>query len=264
MSEPSLREVQRLMRSAIRPAGGLAGAGTAEAILNPQRGVPGAERLTVYAGGYLARTCEALEEVYDAVHHVVGEQAFAALARAYVQRHPSHDYNLSLVGRHLPEFLAVDPLSQRLPFLPDLARLERLVCQAFHAFDEPPVDPARLARYSLDEWEHARLTFQPSVGLIASPWPILDIWTARTQPRESVSIDLVDRPQRVLVFRHGLQTRCELVDEWQYRLLEGLLAGRALGTVCGELAGLAGSGPLPLADWCARWASRGLIHNLEV
>ena len=244
------------MRAAIHPARG-SDECVAGSILNPQRGVPGAERLSVYAGGYVARMREALAEVYEAVQHVVGERTFSSLAEGYAQRHPSQDYNLSLAGRHLPEFLAVFPLTQPLPFLPDLARLEWLVAQAFHAFDAPSLDPARLASRSLDEWEHASVSFHPSIGLAASRWPILDIWAARTRPRESVNIDLVNRPQRVLVFRQGLQTRCELVDERQHRLLEGLLAGRTLGAVCHDLAGRDES--LPLADWFARWAGQGLI-----
>ena len=259
MSAPSLRELQQLMRSAIRPASGPTDSHASWAILNPQRGVPGVERLSVYAGGYVARMREALTEVYEAVQHVVGDRAFDVLAHDYAQCYSSHDYNLSLAGRHLPEFLAASPLTQSLPFLPDLARLEWLVCEAFHAFDEPPLDPVRLARRSLDEWERVQLRLQPSVGLIASPWPILDIWVARTRPRESVNIDLVNRPQRVLVFRQGLQTRCELIDERQHRMLEGLRTGQTLGAVCGELAGLGGAEPLPLAEWFARWAGQGLI-----
>ena len=74
-----------------------------------------------------------------------------------------------------------------------------------------------------------------------------------------MNIDLVNRPQRVLVFRQGLQTRCELVDERQHRVLEGLLAGRTLGAVCSDLAGIAEDGPIPLAEWFAQWASQGLI-----
>ena len=97
---------------------------------------------------------------------------------------------------------------------------------------------------------------------MASLWPILDIWAARARPRDEVNIDLVNRPQRVLIFRQGLQTRCELVNEPQYRCLDGLLAGRTLGAVCGDLAGMAEHEPLPLADWFAWWVEQGLIVAL--
>lgn len=264
MSGPSLADLQRWVKSRVRPAGD-APSGAPPDILNPQRGTPGAERLAVYAGGYVARIRHALTEAYGAIRHVAGERAFTELARGYAERHPSHDYNLSLAGRHLPEFLAGWPLTSTLPFLPDLARLEWLVRQAFHAFEEPPFDPRRFAQLPLEDWGRARLAFQPSVGLAASAWPILDIWAARTQPRSAVDIDLVNHPQRVLVFRQQLEVRCELLDERQHAVLAGLLAGRPLGAVCEELATQASQGvPRLLRDWFAGWVARGLIIGCEL
>ena len=257
MGEPSLRELQQWMQSRIRPTAGTLST-ELERHVNSQRGTPGVERLSVYAGGYVARTQQALAEAYEAVHHVLGERAFAELAQRYAARFSSHDYNLSFRGRHLSEFLTTDPLTVRLPFLPDLARLEWFISQAFHAFEQPPLDPASLSGFSLDGWDRVRVVFQPSVGVIASAWPIVDIWEARTRPREEVDIDLINRPQRALVFRQGLTVRCERVDEPQHRLLDGLLAGRPLGAVCEELAHTSAA-ELPLDAWCASWARRGLV-----
>ena len=170
MSGPTLAEFQRWMKSRIRPGGPASGA-PAETLLNRQRGVAPDERLAVYAGGYLARTQDALAEVYEAVRQVLGEQSFTALAASYAARYPSREYNLSFAGRHLPELLAEPPYASRLPFLPDLARLEWTVCQAFHAFEAPPLDPAKLAAVPSDLWGRLRVRFQPSVGLVESRWP---------------------------------------------------------------------------------------------
>ena len=256
---PTLAEFQRWMKSRIRPAGLPSPAPSAtdgaEELLNAP-----VERLSVYAGGYLARTRESLAEVYEAVRFVLGEQAFTELAHAYAARHPSHDYNLSFAGRALPEFLAGAPVNRRLPFLPDLARLEWLVCQAFHAFEQPPLAPARLAAVPPDVWGRLQLSFQPAVGLAASAWPIRDIWTARRQPRETVNLEVAGRAQRVLVFRQGFEVRCELLDEPEFRLLTGLLAGRSLGDVCLTLSR---TEPSAVTPWFARWMSRGIIVRAE-
>jgi hypothetical protein len=257
----SLVELQRWMAGRIRPTA--SAAPDADAVVNPQRGTPGIERLAVYAGGYLERTRQALAEMYPAIRHVLGEGTFAELAHRYAERYPSQEYNLSLRGRHLPEFLAGDSLAQRLPFAPDLARLERLVSQAFHAFEQPPLDAAALRGVPLEAWAAMRVVFQPSVGLIASAWPILDIWQARTRPRAAIDIDVDHRPQRVFVYRQGLTVRCERVDERQAALLEGLLVGRSLGAAC-EALGHAGSAqPVPLTDWFLRWRAQGLIVRCE-
>ena len=257
---PSLAEFQRLMKSCIRPGPAARPAGAQE-WLNAQRGTPASERLKVYAEGYLVRMREALEEVYEAVRFVVGEREFGALAQAYAAAHPSHDYSLSLVGRALPEFLAGAPVTRGLPFLPDLARLEWLICQAFHAFEQPPLDRAVLASVPTDQWERLQLGFQPSVGLAASAWPILDIWNARRGPRDTVDLTVADRPQRVLVFRRELSVQCEALDEPQFTLLAALLAGRALGEACGAVRA---SDPLALTSWFARWMGGGLIVRAEL
>ncbi len=262
MSAPSLHEVQRWVKARIRPQGTASATTMPAGLLNAQRGTPGEERLAVYADGYVTRMREALAEVYEAVHHVLGDRPFHALAHAYAARHPSHDYNLSVAGRHLPTFLGQWPQTERLPFLPDLARLEWAISEAVHAFDERPLDPQRLDAVPLGAWDRRRLVLQPSVRLLSSAWPIVDIWQARTQPREQVNIDLVDHPQRVLVFRYELQARCMVVDARQYAVLEGLVAGRALGEVCGALARAAGEESLPLADWFADWAKHGLFRDV--
>jgi hypothetical protein len=231
---------------------------------NPQRGTPGVDRLAVYAGGYFARFEEALTEVYEAARHIVGAKAFAELSHVYAERYPSHDYNLSFAGRHLPEFLSTYALTAKLPFLPDLAMLEWKVCRAFHAFDQPPLDPRRAAPLTLEEWDQARLIFQPSVNLVASAWPVLDLWEARKRPRTDINVDLVNRPQRVLVFRQQMHVRCELMTESQYRLLDGLLGGETLGATCRELANELSRVQRDVSEWFAGWRRAGLITACEV
>jgi hypothetical protein len=249
------------MKSRIRP--GAPQPPGDEPVLNPQRGVPGTERLAVYAGGYYARTREALEEVYESVRHVVGEAAFARLCRAYAARYPSMEYNLNLAGRHFAELLAQEPISRELPFLPDLARLEWAVCQAFHAFEQPPLVPMALAAWPLDAWDRVQVVFQPSVHVIASDWPVLDIWQARSTPRGQINIPLVNRPQRVLVYRDGWHVRGVLLEEPAAELLQGLLSGRSLGAVCRKLEGRLDDASTRLTEWCAQWVRLGLIIRCD-
>ena len=261
MSSPSLRDVQQWFQSRIGPQP-VSGAAEPD-LLNAKRGTPGAVRLTVYAGGYAARIRQALAEVYPALAHVLGRQDFTALAGDYAGAHPSREYNLSFAGRHLPDFLATWPRTEDLPFLPDLARLEWLVCLAVHAFDHPALDPSALGRMSSGRWEDLRFVFQPFVGAVTSSWPILDIWTARTRPRDAIAIDVVHRPQRVLVSRQGVAVRCALLEPSQYEVLAALLAGRTLGEACGQLADSGADGTPPVAAWFSAWARQGLFSALQ-
>lgn len=255
---PPLRDVQRWVKTRITPGGPRLELPLSVS-LNPQGGEPGEARLAVYAEGYLARMREALAETYEAVQHLVGERAFRQLAADYAARHPSHDYNLSLTGRHLPEFLPAHLLARRLPLLPDLARLEWAVSVAFHAPARDPVDPARLSACAPEEWPRVRLVFHPSVGVVESSWPVLDVWQARTTPRERIDINVDRRPQAVLVFRRGLVVRCELIEPAQAALVRGLLAGQPLGEACAGLAGGAAEDAPAVTRWCASWMAQGLV-----
>ena len=258
----SLLEAQRWMKTRILPAERVSSA-TVAVELNPQGGEPGEERLGVYSGGYTARMREALEEAYPAVRHVLGRHAFSELARDYAVAHPSRDYNLSLAGRHLPDFLPGTLLSKELPFLPDLARLEWQVVESFHAFDLPPLDPSHLAAVPPEEWGRLRLVFQPSVRRIASEWPILDVWEARDRPVSETRIELVNRPQKILVHRNpSAQVCCELLDVRQDAVLEALIFGKTLGELSESLAGDPSGDEESLPAWFARWNAVGLISDI--
>lgn len=249
------------MKGRIRP--GAAPPDAAGAILNPQRGAVGEARLAVYADGYQARIRESLQELYEAVRQVLGQAAFGELARAYASAHRSRDYNLLLAGRDLPEFLNGWPRTRELPFLPDLARLEWAVCQAFHATDGPALDASRPAALPPEAWPRIRLALQPSVRLVASDWPVLEIWAARSQPRETIAIDLKGRPQRVLVHRQGLRVRCEAIAPAPFALLEALRDGEPLERACAKLAQTPAD-PAVIQAWFAGWMRAGLFAELQL
>jgi hypothetical protein len=255
---PTLRELQRWLAARILPAergAALAadGAALAEWLRLPD-GVEREERIAVYVNGYPARIHESLAETFPAVAHVVGPRAFDALVHRYVAAVALLSYNLNDAGAELPGFLKSDELAAGLPFLPDLAELEWRVAAAFHARDEQPLDPASLTGWSLEQWETARLRFQPSVALVRSEWPILDVWDHRETPVEEIDIDLRERPQPALVFRSGFSVQCNELTADAAEILAALLDGRRLGEV-----GAAAGEDTDVSALFASWMKSGLI-----
>ena len=260
----SLSEIQQWFKSKVQPA--LCPSSQPlplRAILNPQGGVAGEERISVYANGYFARIAESLKEAYEAIHQVTGPKKFSELCESYARRYPSHSYNLNYAGKYLPELLEKSSVTKDFPFLPDLAHLEWLLWEAFHAFDETPLDSSQIKGIAPEDWENCRIVFQPSVGLFASRWTLLEVWLNRNRPVADLSPEKLNRPQRILVGRKGDQVRCEPLDENQYKLLGGLLAGKNLGNVCDELAETAEEENLPITEWFSRWVHDGLILRLD-
>jgi hypothetical protein len=223
-------------------------------------------RLGAYVNGYPARLGEALAEAYPAVRIVVGDGTFCALVERYRPAVPVGIYSLSDVGVSLPSFLAGDELSARLPFLRDLAALEWAVLRAFHAFECERFDPASVAGWGLEIWERARLTFQPSVAVRCSAWPILDLWNLRdtsAEARREIDVEIDGRPQSVLVSRRQLTVSCELVSPAKAILLAALLDGATLGQAAESLAETTEE-ILDIGAWFAEWTAQGLVVDCRI
>ena len=219
-------------------------------------------RLRAYTGGYPARIGEALAEEYPALKHVVGASAFDALATRYLPHVPDGIYNLNDVGVPLAEFLAGDALTRDFPFAPDLARLERAVHAAFHARERPPLDPASLAGWTMEDWGSAVLDFQPSVALVSSAWPVNDVWDARDTPVEDIDIALEGRPQQILVHRSGYNVVCDALDAEEANAFEQMQGGATLGVAIETIAERGGD-PEAVTRWFASWTARGLITGVR-
>ena len=188
------------------------------AFRRPRRGTV-ADRWHVYAHGYTARIVEALEQECAAVRHILGPESFTALVARYVAVFPPRSFDLANVGDRLARVLEFDPLSQDLPFLPDLARLERAVAEAFVAADAAPLRWEGLRALLPEDAASLRLSLAPGVLLLRSPWPLADLWRVRLEEDDD-AIAVEGRPSRVLVHRGGGRVRVEDLSEAEAGLVE--------------------------------------------
>ena len=215
------------------------------------------ERMQIYRDGYPIRIRESLAETYAAIAHLVGDHAFSELADRYAASVPLTSYNLNDAGAQLAQFLRQDRLSVERPYLADLAALEWRVAAAFHAMEHPPFDP-RTLDWSADEWAGAVLYFQPSVTVLSSPWPLLDLWTAHETGRDARDIDLHGEPEHLIVRRAGLIVRCESVSPDELFALQLLLDGHSLGASMEQLDAN-GSDAAVVMTWFSRWTTAGMM-----
>lgn len=224
----------------------------------PANGSERRSRLAVYTDGFPARLIEALREAYPAVAHLTGAPTFARLVERYRSGLEARRCNLNFVGDGLPAFLRDDELSSRLPFLADLAALERAVQHVFHATPLPPLEPANLADWSADDWEHATLQFQTTVDCVISPWPLIELWETRHRERGDIDLEIEHRDAAVFVYRMGFDVHAEAIDRQEGEAWSRLRGGASLGEVvlrCTEEGRL----DAPLGDWLGQWMQRGWL-----
>ena len=256
----SLAEFQKKMMDVIIPVKDEALRDIAEVFSEHEDNL---DRLAVYQEGYVARYVESMEESFPAIRHILGHDVFCGLVSDYAKKYPSQNPNLNSAGASFCDFLKVSPEAKPWPFLPDLARFEWGVMQAFHAFEKKPLPASVLSSVSLEGLADAKIFFQPSVHLIASAWPVLDIWHSRKNPVKEISIDLVNRPQTVLIFRQELDVHCELIETTQYEVFSRLLNGQTLGEIFEEIAETV-SDPSAITHAFASWIQKGLITEYRL
>ena len=114
----------------------------AAALLAPERAAPAGlapqARLAVYRNNVVVSLTDALAAAYPAVLSLVGERFFKAAAGVYVRAEPPRSPVLITYGQSFAQFLEGFAPAAKLPFLADVARLERLWLEAYHAADAAP------------------------------------------------------------------------------------------------------------------------------
>jgi hypothetical protein len=134
---PQLAERQRgfaaaLMDPALPLPGGL---------VDPD-GEPSVRRFAVYRNNVVVGLTETLKDAFPAVHRIVGADFFQAIARAYVVVEPPQSPILLDYGAGFPDFIRQFEPAAVLPYLADVARIERAWTEAYHAPEASPIDPA--------------------------------------------------------------------------------------------------------------------------
>jgi hypothetical protein len=187
------------------------------------------ERWSIYHGAYVSRLAEALEDGFPAVRRILGPGPFAALVERYVSASPPRSFDLGRAGDRLASYLADDPLTRELGFLPDLAALEWALAEAFVAADSERLTRADLTALGPADVADLPLVLAPGTTTVASAWPIHDLWTSRTLADDEVSIELAARPQTVLVWRRGLEAQCRPLDAPELTRFPSIVTGTSLG-----------------------------------
>ena len=269
---PPLAEAQHRLRALIAApegvAAALAEAGPAErrasrTLLRDARGVPGAERLEVYANAYFGRIRDVLADSYPALRSSLGAALFHDLVTAYLIWHPPRHPSIRRVGDALPGFLARgdggEPFRRRAPYAPDLAELERARLDAFDAADAPVLGREALARVEPERWAELRLRFAPSLRLLRLAWPVDRLWAASERGEPAPEIAPAERA--LCVWRRDERVLHRSADAVEAVCLAAALAGEPFGALCERIAGPHGEDAAPAlaAGLLAGWLDGGLV-----
>ena len=196
-----------------------------------------AARATIYINNHHIGLRTALAAVYPVLQRLLGAACFELLARRYVALQPKLSGNICDFGGSLSDLIAETDGLLELPYLADVARLEWLRHQVFHAADhESALESEQLLSLSslaeLDDSALARLRLRlhASAQLFQSRWPVLDIWQsnhelelpAASRASAALPISLDAGGVQCLVLRTGVALRHTLLGAPEFAFLQAL------------------------------------------
>lgn len=243
-------------------AGVLAGAEDGARILESVKNSAQADRTTlfgVYVNAYRARLAEFLAADFPALRALIGEEAFDALADAYIGAQPSRERNARWYTTRLPDFLRESAQWRDDARAIDLATFERALTDAFDAPDAEPLAIDALGAFAPDQWPRLSFRFHPSLIL-------LELETGTIATHEA-AVERQEPPPRgegrghVAVWRADLDpVHCELEAD-EFLALSLAMEGHAFGDIC-QMAAFrdAEEGSAErLAQMLTGWFQEGLV-----
>ncbi|MDP9784572.1 HvfC/BufC N-terminal domain-containing protein [Pseudomonas fluorescens] len=210
----------------------------AAALLDPRKICPpglistnGADpqsRFAVYRNNVLSSLINAMADNYPVVAQLVGEEFFRGMAGVYAQSAPPRSPVMSDYGDDFAGFIEQFEPAACVPYLADVARLERLRVQAWHAADAEPMAAERIveALSSPTLTRHLKIGLHPSLRLLQSPFAVVAIWAAHQQKPPVVFEP--HAAQNALVLRNGLEVEVFAISHGAHEFITSLQQGLSL------------------------------------
>ncbi len=211
----------------------------AQALLNPEApvpdgvvdpsGKPAPKRFAVYRNNVTVSLIEALATAFPVVEKIVGAEFFAAMGREFVRTHPPASPLLMFYGEEFSEFLKGFEPVKHLTYLPDIAALEQVRRQAYHAADVAVLAPDFLSSVPPEALGTLRVTLHPSAHIVPSAHPIFSIWEWNSAPEPQQGNVLQGDGEDVLVSRPDYEVEMRRLPAGGAGFLTTLKSGAALG-----------------------------------
>jgi hypothetical protein len=220
-------------------------------------------RMDVYAHAYRLRLVEVLTNDYPALAALVGAEAFGALARAYIDAHPSCNPSVRWFGKHFAAFLREQEGSGSLRA--ELAAFEWAQGEAFDAGDAHVLALEDVARIPAAQWPYMSFEPHPTLRRLELTWNV-GAFAQAVADEAPLPSPVQDDPREWLIWRRDLVVRWRSLTADEAVALDAARHRESFGAVCERLcehvhpeeAGLHAAGLLK------RWLADGLLSAVRV
>jgi len=159
----------------------------------------------------------------------VGDEFFRAMAGCYVKANPPSSPVISAYGATFSSFIQGFEPAASVPYLADVARLERLRVRAYHAADAPALEPQAVLQQlqAHTELGTLRLQLHPSLATLNSRYAVVAVWAAHHTEGAIATLNPW-HAQGALVLRQGLEVKVFAIDSGSVVFIDSLNQGAVL------------------------------------
>ena len=223
-----------------------------------------APRFAVYRNNVMVSLIDALADTFPVTQALVGEEFFRAMAAAFARANPPRSPVMAHYGAGFAGFIEEFPPAAGLPYLADVARLEVLRVQAYHAADAESVSDEAIALLLAEPGRlpAARFTLHPSLRIMESHHAVVSLWAAHQGEDVDSALAAVDvaQPESALLLRSGLDVETYRITSGTAKFIRQLQVGRGLGAAV-ELA-LAADAAFDMAEALGLLIRAGAISGI--
>lgn len=249
------------------------------------------EQAEIYREQFWLRHRDVLRDDFPALRHMLGDEAFDALARAYLAACPPDSYTLRDLGQRFARFAA-----DYEGFSPDvagpardMARFELAFVDIFDGPDVAPIAAETVQAIAPEAWARAILGLQPYLTVLELSYPVqryrTEVRRERIEPTApnaaaedgepvpeagaDVPIPAAE-PTWVALWRgEDLRVHYRSIPGPEASLVGRIQAGLPLGRACAEVAETLTDAqqktfPARLGQWFQGWARRGWIVSIDI
>ena len=194
----------------------------------------------VYRFGVEAKAVRALEHSYPTVRALVGAAGFDELALDYFRMIRKQSGDWGDFGWGFPSWIISHRISDRVPYLSDVARLDNHVARV----ERSQYEEVSVASFNAigEDLASCSLILNKGIQFFRSMYPVVSIWEAHKSetPKDTLSFAQAKRMiakgrgQSALVYRAGWKGMAEVIPEKDLLLLEAVRDQRSIAEVFGE------------------------------
>jgi len=199
-------------------------------------GLAGRPEFAVYRNTVASGAIEALRSSFPTIALLIGGEAFGRLAFDYQHAEPPASPVLAFYGDTFPDFVAGQSWLEELPYLADVARIDRMRSEAHVAADADAFAFTDLDRISSYDWMTLRIRLHPACRYRWFRTPATSIWLAHAEGEPDGMIEPEWQAEGALVTRPNGVVSTIRIGRAERRLLLGMWLGDTIGEAASAVA----------------------------